>query len=367
MSQSCEHVKRPGCRAAVSAWVVLLNAVLVPGQAMSGSAEGFPGKQWETAEDIESLGWSREKLDAAKAKALEAGSAAGMVVTGGKVIASWGDVSKLYRAHSVRKSFMSALYGIYVGEGKLDTSLTLGQLGITDKTPLTRQEQEATVLDLLKARSGVYIPAASEVKSMSDARPARGSHPPGTFWYYNNWDFNALGTIFRERTGADIYAAFKSRIADPIGMQDVDLGVKGYGYVYEASSMHPGYQFRSSARDLARFGLLYLRKGKWGSEQVIPAQWIAESTTSYSAAEAAITNSGYGYLWRIATRSERGIPAGAFTASGNGGQRMTVLPSLDTVVVNLMDTDLKGGPVLNSKGWDRLLETILQARTTLPN
>jgi CubicO group peptidase (beta-lactamase class C family) len=358
-------VKQPECRTLVTSLLVLLNALLVPTFAMSAepnSDRHWPGKHWEAAEDIEHLGWSRQKLEAAKAKAIEAGSAAGMIVTGGKVVAQWGDVARLYRAHSVRKSFMSALYGIYVAEGKLDTSRTLRELGITDKTPLTSQEQEATVLDLLKARSGVYIPAASEIQVMRDARPERGSHPPGTFWYYNNWDFNALGTIFRERTGADIYEAFKSRIADPIGMEDVDLRVKGYGYVYEESSMHPGYQFRTSARDLARFGLLYLRKGKWGKQQVIPEQWIADSTTSYSAAESAITNSGYGYLWRIAARSERGIPAGAFTASGAGGQRMTVLPSLDTVVVNLMDTELKGGPSLNSKGWDRLLEQILQAR-----
>jgi CubicO group peptidase (beta-lactamase class C family) len=342
------------------ALLILLNVLLVPTCAIF--ADVYPGRHWEAAEDIEQLGWSRQKLEAAKAQALAAGSAAGMIVTGGKVVDSWGDVSKLYRAHSVRKSFMNALYGIYVGEGKLDTSLTLRQLGITDKTPLTSQEQEATVLDLLKARSGVYIPAASEIQVMRDARPERGSHPPGTFWYYNNWDFNALGTIFRERTGADIYEAFKSRVADPIGMEDLDIGVKGYGYVYEASSMHPGYQFRTSARDLARFGLLYLRKGKWGNQQVIPEKWVAESTTSYSAAESSITNSGYGYLWRIATRSERGIPAGAFTASGAGGQRMTAFPSLDTVVVNLMDTELEDGPRLNSAGWDRLLETILQAR-----
>ena len=55
---------------------------------------------------------------------------------------------------------------------------------------------------------------------MKKNRPARGSHAPGTFRYYNNWDFNVLGTIFEKRTGLKIGEAFYQRIAKPIGMQD---------------------------------------------------------------------------------------------------------------------------------------------------
>ena len=67
-------------------------------------------------------------------------------------------------------------------------------------------------------------------------------------------------------------------------------------------------------------------------------------------------------MWWVTTRSHGGIPAGAFTASGSGGQRLTVLPGIDTVVVNLMNTDVDG-PRLGSSDWDRLLGIILQART----
>jgi CubicO group peptidase (beta-lactamase class C family) len=55
---------------------------------------------------------------------------------------------------------------------------------------------------------------------MRDSRPPRGSHPAGTFWYHNNWDFNVLGSIYRRRTGEDIFEAIQSRIAAPIGMQE---------------------------------------------------------------------------------------------------------------------------------------------------
>jgi CubicO group peptidase (beta-lactamase class C family) len=195
--------------------------------------------------------------------------------------------------------------------------------------------------------------------------PERGSHRPGTFWHYNNWGFNALGTIFRNRTGTDIFQAFKSRIADPLGMEDFDIKDKRNTYVQEAYSMHPGYRFRISARDLARFGLLYLRGGRWGERQLIPEEWVRESTRSHSKAETSVTKSGYGMLWWVAIRSDRGIPIGAFTASGSGGQRLTVFPALDTVVVNLMNTDIQG-PRLSSSAWDRLLEPILQARIDSP-
>lgn len=345
--------------------MVMLNLVAVWSASVSLKAEPvsvYPAAHWDTARNIEELGWSKERLEVAKLRAAEVGSAAGMIVTGGRIVASWGDVTKTFHAHSLRKSFMNALYGVYAAEGRINTSLTLRQLGITEQpTPLTAEEQQATVLDLLRSRSGVYLPTASENEAMRASRPERGSHRPGTFWHYNNWDFNALGTIFRDCTGADIFEAFQLRIANPIGMEDFDSRDQRNTYVQEAYSMHPGYRFRISARDLARFGLLYLREGGWRDRQLIPGEWVRESTKSYSQAEKSITKSGYGMLWWVAVRSDRGIPIGAYTASGNGGQRLTVFPSLDTVVVNLMNTDVQG-PRLSSSGWDRLLKPILQAR-----
>lgn len=365
MTISHEIIRRRQLWRRLALAAVVLNLISLPATSVSLAAEPasvYPGSHWDTAQNVEELGWSKERLEAAKARAAAVGSAAGMIVTGGQVVASWGDTAKTFHAHSLRKSLMNALYGIYVAEGKIDTSLTLRQLGITEKpTPLTAEEQEATVMDLLRSRSGVYLPTASENEAMRESRPERGSHRPGTFWHYNNWDFNALGTIFRDRTGVDIFEAFQSRVANPIGMEDFDRNDQRNTYVQEPYSMHSGYRFRISARDLARLGLLYLREGRWRDRQLISKAWIRESTESYSHAEKSVTKSGYGMLWWVAIRSERGIPIGAYTASGNGGQRLTVFPSFDTVVVNLMNTDVQG-PRLSSSGWDRLLEPILQAR-----
>ncbi len=331
------------------------------------SHDGFPHQAWEAASSTEELGWSSARIAALKANVDSVGSAAFMIVTRGKVVAAWGDTARTFRTHSVRKSFMSALIGISVAEGKIDTARTLGDLGITEKgTTLTAQERQARVIDLLQARSGVYLPAAGEIDAMREARPARGSHAPGTFWYYNNWDFNVLGTIFRRATGEDIFEAIDRRIARPIGMQDFRAEIGAYDL--EGHSEHPTYAFRVSARDLARFGMLYLHRGRWRGQQLVPASWVDASLRSYSTTGdqgSLATKSGYGLMWWIQTNArahpELGIPDGTFTASGNGGQRLTVIPQIETVIVNLMNTDEPGSRI-GSNQWDTLLADALAAR-----
>jgi CubicO group peptidase (beta-lactamase class C family) len=299
----------------------------------------YPGEAWQEATTPEQLGWSSEKLARAREYSEQIGSAAVMIVDDGVVVDAWGDITRNYMCHSVRKSLISALYGIYAAEGKIVLSKTLQELGIDDYTPLTETEKQATVADLLRARSGVYIPAAGEAPSMEAMRPERGSHAPGTFWYYNNWDFNALGTIFDQKTGEEnVYQAFKTRIADPIGMQDYPIEDLEYGY--EPYSMHPYYGFRMSARDLARFALLFLHEGRWRDQQIIPADWVQESTATYSQTG---PDSGYGYLWWT------GIKGGLFPnvevkehsyyASGWGGQKAIVLPYRNLVIVHRVNTD----------------------------
>ena len=291
----------------------------------------------------EDAGWSSQKLVEAKAFAETINSAAVMVLYDGKVLVSWGNVAKKYRLHSIRKPLLSALYGIYQGRGKIDLDATLEELNIDDIPPgLTKEEKKAKVRDLLKSCSGVYHEAAAETKEMAEARPARGSHPPGAFYYYNNWDFNALGSIFEKATGAKIFEAFKKEIADPIGMEDFSLEDCEYS-LEENKSLHPAYSFRMSARDLARFGLLYLRKGNWNGKQIIPRDWVEESTRVQAMVSEEM-GVGYGYMWNIV------IPGsvfsnmifdgqGGFYHTGVGIHTLSVLPGHKIVYVYRYDTD----------------------------
>jgi hypothetical protein len=300
---------------------------------------------WGNAPTPEEMGWSSGGLQALIPDMNRLGTDALIIVTDGKIVYEWGNTTNIIRSHSVRKSLLSALYGIYVTEERIDTSKTLKQLGITERVPLTKAEQQATVLDLLKARSGVYIPAAAEVASMWKRRPERGSHEPGTFWYYNNWDFNVLGSIFRQKTGECIYEAFKRRIADPIGMQDFIFERQVYKHE-EKYSLHPAYPFLISARDLARFGQLFLKKNPWVTEQIIPTDWIEVSTKSYSTTN--MPGVGYGFMWWVLVDDAFGMPKGSYYASGYGGQKLFVLPHINSLIVHRINIDVPGTDIFTS-------------------
>ena len=305
----------------------------------------FPGKAWEKASP-EQLGWSPAKLEAARKyfETLPAGNA--MVVDGGQVVAEWGDSSQRIKISSARKSLLSALYGVYAHTGKFDLNQTLAQMGIDDDPPLTPQEKQATLQMMLESRSGVYHPFIGGTPYMKAEQPPRGSHAPGTFWYYNEWDFNVLGSILEQRVNSKIGVEFRDRIATPIHMQDFRAEDTYYikATPQTASfekSIYPMYHFRMSARDLARFGYLYLRRGNWDGTQVIPSDWIDESTRAYSVAgyrayAGGGESGGYGYLWWV---DSYGLPVKNFSAAGSLGKYLIVIPEREMVVVYLNHTE----------------------------
>lgn len=319
-----------------------------------------PGAEWEHSSPGE-FGWSQTGLAQAQAFSDEIRSSAVFIVQHGKVVAAWGDTTKRTELASVRKSLLSALIGIAVSDHLINLDSTLGELGIDDNPPsLTEVEKGATVRQLLQARSGVYHRTLYETPGMAKARPPRSSHAPGTFWYYNNWDFNALGTIYQRATGTGIFDAFNTKIAKPTGMQD--YRPQDGEYVRGDASIHPAYPIRMSARDLARFALLYLHNGNWAGRQIVPEAWVQASTQAYSRSALGL---GYGYLWWIgfigdAVAPSVTLPAGSFMAEGAGGQFALVVPALDLVVIHRVDRDTPiPEPSMRSIG--RLFWLILKA------
>ncbi|MGC2781810.1 MAG: serine hydrolase [Bradyrhizobium sp.] len=307
-----------------------LLAVFGPLLVWSSCALAEPGLHWRTARPDEKL-WSESVSREVQEFAAEQQPTSIMVVRDDDIVASWGDIGAKVNVRSARKSLLSALYGIAVDDGRINLDSTLAELEIDDVPPaLSPAEKKATVRQLLMARSGIYHLAAYETGQMKQGRPARESHPPGSFWYYNNWDFNALGTIYR-RSVDDVFASFEKRIARPIGMED--FSASDGLYLKEASSSHPAYVFRVSARDLARFGLLFLNGGRWKGTQLVPSQWVTESTTRLSDTEQ--PERGYGYLWWTFADARSGLSA--FFANGYGGQLVVVVPSKRLVFVELVD------------------------------
>jgi CubicO group peptidase (beta-lactamase class C family) len=315
----------------------IMEIVITAASLVFAAAPAFgqcPDGEWMQYQDPAEAGWSLEKLEQARQYYDEIGSAALMVVYDGKVLIAWGDIERRFLCHSIRKSFLSALYGIGVKEGKIDIQKTLAELSIDDEPKLTENERKATIEDLLTCRSGIYHDAAAENDDMLKDRPARGSHQPGVNWWYNNWSFNALGTIFEKETGTRIFEEFRKRIADPIGMEDFELSHTWWQEEPDRSN-HAAYKFRMSARDMARFGLLYLRKGKWNGVEVIPEQWVEQSTSSQVRLDGFYN--GYGYMWWVSNsgpfRQNR-----MYSALGIGQNSIDVLTGDNLVYVHRVNT-----------------------------
>lgn len=319
---------------------------------MSGGGAG-PGEEWLEYADPAEAGFDARELNAACEYADSVGSAAVMAVYRGHVIAACGAVASEFELHSVRKSLVSGLYGTAVARDEVDLDATLAELGIDDDAGLTAAERNATVADILAARSGVYLPASYAPSSQDRERPARGSHAAGTNWFYNNWDFNVAGVVFERVTGENLYEAFERRIAEPIGMEDWSPA-DGFLAYEPTESRHPAHTFRMSARDLARYGQLFLQEGRWAGRQVIPASWVERSTAPVSELG---NGAGYAFMWwtyddgaldpaRYRALTGRRI----YMARGTGSQALWVVPSLELVIVHRANTD-RGRGIDGRDAW----------------
>jgi CubicO group peptidase (beta-lactamase class C family) len=299
----------------------------------------YPGATWDSITRPEEAGWSREGLEQVRAKLATMPSTGFMAVVGGRVLTSYGDLQTLSYLASVRKSILSMLYGNYVANGTVKLDKTLAELGIDDIGGLLPSEKEATIRDLLSARSGVYHEASNSGDDLASA-PPRGSQRHGTYMLYSNWDFNAVGAIFEQETGRNIYDALESDLARPIGMQDWDRSVQQKSGDTTRSRFQ-AYHMHLSTRDMARIGYLMLRQGNWAGKQVVPRDWVRESTSAITPVGQMNPERrrsgpfGYGYLWWVWDGpQETGPYEGAFTGLGAVGQHITILPALDLVVAH---------------------------------
>ncbi|MEX0645742.1 MAG: serine hydrolase [Parvularculaceae bacterium] len=365
-----------------------------------GKVDAYPSREWR-ASDPERNGWDNVKLGEAKTIFDSLQSAAVVVVHRGRLIAQWGSVETPYTAQSVRKALLNSLVGGLVDDGSVSLNATLADVGINDSDPeLTASERQATVRDLLRSRSGIFHSALYEVGGWTRARRAlaeaekaagRDLFPAGAIWIYNNWDFNALGTIVENAAKREIGPLFDERIAGPTGMQDFapeDVEYTTRDHPAEKrfgnSSDHRAYVFDISTRDLARYGVLMLGCGKWKSNQVLSRRWVLESVDGIDtrigrAEEQRETGFGdYGYLWQIDRPGSRryvGLPTREpmYMATGNRGHVMFVLPYLDLVIAHQVATDggvsmeaqvkraTEGSPEVADADIERLVAAIIAA------
>ena len=332
--------------------------------AVAASRAVFPATNWERIADPSSAGYCSDRLAAVTARASQLATTGMMAIVGGRSLYEYGDIQRVSYLASVRKSILAMLFGNYVASGRIRLDRTLADLKIDDLGGLLPSEREATVADLLAARSGVYHEASNPGDNLADA-PPRGSQKHGTYFLYSNWDFNALGTIFEQETGQSIYDALERDLARPIGMQDFDRA--SHRRTGDATkSIHLAYHMNLSTRDMARVGYVMLRNGEWGGRPLVPREWarrIASPVTRVTEMNPPSNRKGpfgYGYLWWIWDGPAAAGPfEGAYTGIGAIGQYITVLPRIDMVIAH---KTVPGGQSVSLSQYLELVDGILAAR-----
>lgn len=315
----------------------------------SGKGKGSPfiyptDEGWAKAKPSK-YGYDPDKLKEVRKYLIDSTHCTGMtVIVGGESIFRFGSLDRISYIASCRKSVLAMLYGKYVENGTIDLGRTIGELGMDDHGGLLPSEKEATVFDLVTARSGIYHPASNDGDDQAFA-PARGSVRHGEQYLYNNWDFNAAGAAFEIMTGKNIFDAFEEDIAIPIGMEDWDRSIhKKSGDLRK--SRYPAYHFHLTTRDMARLGYLMLRKGNWNGTQVISENWVKTITSPVTPfrdmyPEKRRDRFSYGYMWWLFADESKlngWQYHGGYIAQGAMGQYIMVLPELDMVVAFKTDS-----------------------------
>lgn len=271
-----------------------------------------------------SRSWNSDTLNQLKAYTENATNVDAFVaIHNSEILFESGEVKKLINLHSARKPIISLLFGIANDKGLLNLNETLRELDINEHgETLSEQEASATIRDLLMARSGVYLEADAETEYSKNFRPKRNQYKPGEFYFYNNFDFNALGTILKIKTGMSFGECLYQWLALPLGMQEFYPSNVNYGAPFSFKKTdHPAYQTWMSARDLARIGVLISNKGIWEGERIISEAWIKESTKPhhyYSNADNKWPQTAYAYLWSIDTENSN------IWGTGYGGQILMI-------------------------------------------
>ena len=337
------------------------------------SKVAFPGKEWERVKP-EREGYSSEKFEVLRAWLKTQETTALHVSVWGRVVFEYGDLGRVSKVASVRKSILAMLYGNYVAQGKVDLNRKVERLGLSDVQPFLPVEKEATLQHLLTARSGIYLPTANE--ELAALSPRRGTQAPGTYFQYQNWDFNAAGTAFEKLSGKDIFLALEEDLARPIGMQDFDRKLQRKNSEMPITK-HPEYAMYLSTRDMARLGLLMLTDGAWRDSQVMPKGWARRITTlvthqdeihplTVGAYRTQGARWGYGMLWWVWDAPDwpgtvTGPYQGAFTAIGANGQYITVLPVMGLVVAHKVNFDDDGSRHVSPDEFHTILQMVIDS------
>jgi CubicO group peptidase (beta-lactamase class C family) len=252
---------------------------------------------------------------------------------------------------SMAKSILHAGIGLLVAEGQLDvdapppvpawhTNTADPRAAITLEHLLTMRDGLAFAEDYVDAGVSDVIEmlfgdGKDDVAAYAEARSL--AYEPGTHFNYSSGTSNIVSAIAGRCTGsgAALVDLLRRHVFEPVGMTSADPRLDDAGTFVGSSYVY------ATARDFARFGLLYLRDGVWNGHRLLPAGWVDHARTLRSVDE---EGNGYGAHWWVVDDDQ-----GSFRASGYEGQAILICPGLDVLAVRLGRSTAEQYPAL--KEW----------------
>ncbi len=340
--------------------------------------EYWPTDGWLTAE-AENHGFDRVKLDQARDFASNDDLARALLVIKDGYLVSEdyydeGSIDASTNLWSVTKSYASAITGLIWDDNLIDSTDQL----MIDLMPQYPEFEQITLQHVLTHTTGLswneegplWVQWILSDDWVTEALTREHLYEPGTHWKYSSGNTHFLSALVTHRSGLTPGQLAKTRLFDPMGIefmvQDPPLTYSNWPEYIEIlpQSWHQDPQGNETAsfglfqtaRDMAKFGYLYLNRGRWENQQLLSEEWVKISTKDHE------TNIygrySYGYQWYLTLVDDKPT----FLASGFGGQIIGVVPSLDLVVVLKYEAETPEHPVSGTAHDDMgLFELVVKA------
>jgi len=243
---------------------------------------------------------------------------------------------------SAQKSVVSILVGIAQEKGHLKISDQVDQYLGTGWSKASRQQEQAiTIRHLITMTTGLTGIGEFEARA-------------GRKWRYNTWAYAKTTEVLEKASSMNRHELTRKWLTEPIGMKDSKWAPRRSAELQSVNA----FGFATSARDLARFGLMVLANGQWAGETILADRDYLKDSTSTSQK----LNPYYGYLWWVnqdankpRSRRNAALPRDTFSANGALNRRCWIVPSAQLVVVRIGDTPAAG------KGFDSAFWKLLRA------
>jgi CubicO group peptidase (beta-lactamase class C family) len=274
----------------------------------------------------------------------ERGKPAGVIIRHGYIVAQWGDLKRVDMTFSASKSYLSTIAGLAVDDKLIAVDDKVNEY-VTDNTFEGEHNSKITWRHLL-TQSSDWSGCLFDICDWADRPPKQGGiddwknrklNEPGTFFKYNDVRVNLLAYSLLQVWRKPLPVILKERIMDPIGAsttwrwygyENSFVNIDGVMVQSVSGGGHFGGGLFINTLDHARYGLLFLRKGKWKNQQLISEQWIKEATTP------SVANKSYGFLWWLnADEKYKDVPKSIYTAEGFGGNFIVIDNKNDLLMV----------------------------------